>query len=146
MTTVCQTLATNSHIPTTLSHGPWARPTLDPVSSRLLFPFAAGESEEGQTGSATGQSSPGHPAAGASNSFTSRTVSSSNIPWASSSGTSLPRQQASSHIVYLLRRHYWEHKSLHCLSLQKGSAAGAGPSPEAQFYPVFCGARTPTCL
>lgn len=146
MTTVCQMLATSSHIPTTLSHGPWARPTLDPMSSRLLFPFAAGESKEGQTGSATGQSSPGHPTAGASNSFTSRTVSSSNIPWASSSGTSLPRQQASSHMVYLLRRHYWDHKSLHCPESTKGSAAGAGPYPEAQSYHVFCGARTPTCL
>lgn len=74
MTTMCQTLATNSHIPTTLSHSPWTRPTLDPMSSRLLFPLAAGESEEGQTYSATGQSSPGHPAAGASNSSTSKTV------------------------------------------------------------------------
>lgn len=129
MTTVCQTLATNSHIPTTLSHGPWARPMLDPMSSRLLFPLAAGESEEGQTCSATGQSSPGHPAAGASNSSTSKTVSSSNVPWASSSGTSLPRQQASSHVVYLLRRHYWDHKSPHCPESFKRKRSRSRPLP-----------------
>lgn len=40
--TMSQTLATSSHTATTLAHGPWASPMLDPMSFRLLFPFAAG--------------------------------------------------------------------------------------------------------
>lgn len=38
------------------SSGPRAKPTLDPLRARLLSPSAAGEIEERQTGSSTGQS------------------------------------------------------------------------------------------
>lgn len=76
MITMSRTLATSSHTATTLAHGPWASPMLDPVSFRLLFPLAAGQSEEGQIQGAC----LGHPAAGTSNFFPSKTVSSFNIP------------------------------------------------------------------
>lgn len=53
---MCQTLASSISIAKLLAHGPWARPMLDPMRFRLLFPSAA-EIEERQTGLPTGHPS-----------------------------------------------------------------------------------------